>query len=267
LYQLVHDDIQGQCAISQPGGIPTATWHPCCYAQDSGTLPSYANDAMSRFSNANQAGGPVTTILWPGGMESKYGMSAVTRNYLPEWIQLGDAEIDGFVSEQYQQSQVFNGHAWVVSYQTKEIEADQEPCFLAYKDADPSAPDTDVRSRACELYNNLRQLFTGIQVAGPKLGPTSVDKGFHAIPKIASTNPGTPACFYNIGDYTCVKDGVAMYWDANKAPPNSSKPGCWRMVEDGKRYLIGQFPQQEITTMKSANDPCNGYGGSALTKL
>jgi hypothetical protein len=155
-----------------------------------------------------------------------------------------------------------------VSYQTKQIDYEQERCFLAYKDADPAAPDSDIRGRACGLYERLRQLFTGIQVAGAKLGPTSVDKGFHAIPKIASDDPGTPACFYNLGDYTCVKDGEAMWWDAQAVPPNSANPGCFKMVQGGKRYLIGQFPSQEIMTMKNpAGDPCNGYGGHALTYL
>src|SRR5205085_50656 len=101
--------------------------------------------------NPNQAGGPITTILWPGGMESKFTKSATQNRYFPEWIQIGDGQTDGFVSSRYQNPIAFGGHAWVVSYQTKKINYSQEPCFIAYKDADPSAPDTDVRARACEL--------------------------------------------------------------------------------------------------------------------
>jgi hypothetical protein len=223
---------------------------------------------MNKFSDPNQTGGPVTTIIWPGGMESKFGDQAQTHaGYVPEWVLLGDATTDGFVATRYQNQQAFGGHAWVASYQTKKLKFEEEPCFLAYKDADPSAPDADIRARACGLYERLRQLFTGIQVAGPKLGPTSIDKGYHAIPKIASNDPGTPACFYNVDDYSCVKDGEAMWWDSQATPPNSSNPGCWRMIQGGKRYLIGQFPSQEINSMKSASDPCNGYGGLALTFL
>jgi hypothetical protein len=270
LKDLVMGKIQQACPINQPGGIPTATWDECCYAENNQTLPTYASEGMAKFSDPNQAGGPVTTIIWPGGMESKFGDQAQSRNYVPEWVVLGDATTDGFVATQYQNPQAFGGHSVVVSYQTKKNDFEEEPCFLAYKDADPSAPDADIRARACGLYERLRQLFTGIQVAGPKLGPTSIDKGYHAIPKIASDDPGTPACFYNLDDYSCVKDGVVMWWDANSVAPNNSDQGCWRMISGGKRHLIppqGSFPAQEFTSTKSPSDPCNGYGGLALTFL
>jgi hypothetical protein len=209
----------------------------------------------------------VTSIIWPGGIESKFSDQADKDGYYPEWITLGDATTDGFVGTQYQNQTAFGGHAVSVSWQTKHVAAEQEQCFLAFKDANPSAPDTDVRNRACDLYERLRQLFIGIQVAGPRLGPTSVDKGFHAIPKIASDAPGTPACFYNTGDYSCVKDGVAMWWDSTATAPNSSKPGCWKNVQAGKRYLFGTFESREFTTTKSPGDTCNGYGGHALRYL
>ncbi len=268
LKDLVMTNIKQQCPIDQ-ANIPNATWDTCCYADnnDPQTDQTYGRTQMAKFSDPRQAGGPVTTIIWPGGMESKFSDAAAQMNYFPEWVQLGDAETDGFVSTQYQNARAFGGHAVVVTYQTKKVKFEEEPCFLAYKDADPSAPDQDIRSRACDLYERFRQLFTGIQVAGPKLGPTSIDKGYHAIPKIASDDPGTPACFYNTDDYSCVKDGVAMWWDANATAPNSQNAGCWRMVQNAKRYLYGTFPQQEFTTTKSPNDPCNGYGGHALTFL
>ena len=255
-----------RCQIHQPGGIPTATWDTCCYAKDNNPADNqtYGQDAIARFSDPNQTGGPVTTILWPGGLESKIGDAAASNNYQPEWVILGDAETDGVKGFQYENPTTFGGHAFVVSWQTRHVDFEQEPCFLAYKDADPDSPDQDIRLRACDLYPRLRQLFTGIQVAGPKLGPTSIDKGYHAIPKIASDDPGTPACFYNIDDYTCTKDGVAMWWDSGQVPPNDPDPGCWRMVQNAKRYLFGTFPAVEASTTKSPNDPCNGYIGSAL---
>lgn len=256
---LVMAGIDKKCKITQPGGIIQATWKPCCFGEDNLTGPQYANDGMSRFATNG-----VTTIIWPGGIESKFTDAAMQRAYFPEWFVLGDGTTDGFKAMQYQNPTVFNGHAWIVSYQTKQIDREQEKCFQAYKEADPSAPDTDVRGRACSLYERLRQLFTGIQVAGPKLGPTSVDKGYHAIPKIASEDPGTPACFYNIGDYSCVKDAVTMWWDSNAVAPNSSQGGCWRMVEGGKRYIVGTFPTREIQASKSPSDPCNGFSAGVL---
>ena len=268
LKDLVMAGIKNRCPLDQKE-IPTATWTPCCYAENNfpGDDQDYAVEAIARFSDPNQEGGPVTTIIWPGGLESKYGDQAAASNYQPEWVILGDAETDGFKGFQYQNPVTFGGRAFVVSWQTKKVDYEQEPCFAAYKDADPASPDQDIRLRACGLYERLRQLFTGIQVAGPKLGPTSIDKGYHAIPKIASEDPGTPACFYNTDDYTCTKDGIAMWWDATAVPPNDPDRGCWKMVQGAKRYLIGQFPAQEATSTKSASDQCNGYAGTALRSL
>ncbi|HVE94238.1 MAG TPA: hypothetical protein VNB24_04910 [Acidimicrobiales bacterium] len=264
LKELVMSGIEKDCPINQAGGIPEATWVDCCYAENNAQVPTYASDGMAKFSNPNQAGGPVTTIIWPGGVESKFSDQAFARNYLPEWVILGDSQTDGWLPMQYQNQQSFTERAWVVSYQVKAVDKEQEKCFIAYKDADPQAPDVDVRGRACALYERLRQLFIGIQVAGPKLGPTSIDKGFHAIPKVASEDPGVPACFYNVNDYTCVKDGVVMWWDAAPTPPNSSDPGCWRMVQNGKRYINGTLPERDVTSTRTPNDPCNGYSGTAL---
>ena len=97
-------------------------------------------------------------------------------------------------------------------------------------------------------------------MAGPRLGPTSVDKGYHAIPKIPSTNPKVPACFYDPGDYTCVKDAVVMWWDPQGKPPGStSQNGCWRMYEGGKRYLAGTWPQGDVLAQRTPADICNNY--------
>ncbi|HVE94236.1 MAG TPA: hypothetical protein VNB24_04900 [Acidimicrobiales bacterium] len=256
--------IKAKCPIVQEGGIPEGTWAACCYAENNTATPTYASDAMAKFSNPNQAGGPVTTIIWPGGMESKFSDQAFARQYLPEWILTGDGEMDGWFGTQYQNQQVFSEHAVIITNQVRVGHYDTEPCFLAYRDADPQAPAVDVSIRACEIYERLRQMFIGIQVAGPKLGPTSIDKGFHAIPKIASENPGVPACFYNINDYTCVKDAAAMWWDANGQAPNSADPGCWKMFRQGKRYLLDQWPQQELWSMRSPDDPCNNWSVRVL---
>ena len=85
-------------------------------------------------------------------------------------------------------------HAVVVSNVTKKGPADQELCFLAHREADQDTPKNDVLNYACDFYDDIFQLFIGIQAAGPRLGPTSVDKGYHAIPHIASSDPAVPAC-------------------------------------------------------------------------
>jgi hypothetical protein len=104
-------------------------------------------------------------------------------------------------------------------------------------------------------------------VAGPKLGPTSIDKGFHAIPQRASGEREVPACFYLPGDYTCVKDAEAMTWDNQGQAPGSNTPGCWRSIEDGRRYLPGKWPGGNINAQFDGNMPCNGYSSSTRINL
>jgi hypothetical protein len=238
-----------------------------CLAANNGTdaggaAATYAREGIAKFQSQG-----ITTILWPGCVESKLSAEANRAQYFPEWVVLGDAVMDGHTATNYQTDGAWQ-HAMAVSYVTRIGDLEAEPCFIAFKDADPSAPNRDVRNRACALYQNLRQLFIGIQVAGPRLGPTSIDRGFHAVPKIASSSTNVPACFYNEGDYSCVKDMVVLWWDPNTTPPNGSEPGCYRMPQEGKRYIVGQYPDGEATSFwNRQTDPCNGYGGLALRFL
>jgi hypothetical protein len=107
----------------------------------------------------------------------------------------------------------------------------------------------------------MRQLFTGIQVAGPRLTPESMEKGFRAIPSIQSKDPYVPACFYEPGDFTCVKDATYMWWDPDAETRDrlSGAPtqGCWRMREDGLRYLRDGWPRENVPARQQPADPCN----------
>jgi hypothetical protein len=238
-----------------------------CYAANNGTdaggaAATYAREGIAKFRSQN-----ITTVIWPGCVESKFSAEANRAQYFPEWVVLGDSVTDGFLAANYQTDAAWQ-YAMTVSYQTRVGDLEAEPCFLAYKDADPGAPNRDVRDRACLLYQNLRQLFIGIQAAGPRLGPTSIDRGYHAIPKIASSDTGVPACFYNEGDYSCVKDMIVMWWDPNLTPPNGSEPGCYRLPQGGKRYIVGTYPEgQSSGFWDRQNDPCNGYTQRALRSL
>jgi hypothetical protein len=160
----------------------------------------------------------------------------------------------------------FDGRAIVVTPQTFQPANEQQRCWQSYKEADPDLPDTDL-GYICEYYRNLFQVFTGIQVAGPRLGPTSIDKGFHAIPAVESTDVQTPACFYLPGDYTCVKDAIAEIWRAGQTPPGAQQPGCWAAIENAKRYLPGRWPEGNVDAQITGAEPCNAYSSSVRVNL
>jgi hypothetical protein len=110
------------------------------------------------------------------------------------------------------------------------------------------------------VYDSIRQLFTGVQVAGPRLTPSAMDKGYHAIPHVPSNDPQTPACFYEQGDYTCIKDAMMEHWDRTATNGYAGAQGCYRMAQGGLRHPTGDFPTGNLSDRFRTDDPCNSYG-------
>ncbi len=222
------------------------------YAVDNSQTPQYALDNMARLQNNG-----VTTIIWPGGLETRQSQAAGNLGYRPEWILAGDGDLDSEGDSQVQDQDVW-ANAVVVSNRTfVPDDATRQVCFQAFRSVDQEAPRRDVDPYGCEWYSDLRQLFIGVQVAGPRLGPTSIDKGFHAIPAVPSDDAQVPACYYLPDDYTCIKDVViGKYNPAGRE--GSSAPGCYQFAE-GKRYLGTNIPEGNATAQMSPDDPCLGY--------
>ena len=236
-----------------------STFAKCCYAMDNSNPGDEAAINMSEFADAG-----VTTILWAGGIDGHHARSASAQNYYPEWLLLGDGSFDTNHPVRLSQSTTaFDGHAIAVSAEPFEPAIEQQLCYQALREAGASRPKPDMHWM-CDPYRNLTQLFTGIQVAGPRLGPSSVDKGYHAIPPVRSGDPQVPACFYNPGDYTCVKDTQAIIWDADGEAPGDNRPGCWRAIEGGKRYLTGEHPPGNINAHIAGQEPCSGRSVSVV---
>ena len=237
--------------------------YPACPGLSVGANEDAAAAAMALFRSRN-----VSTIVWPGCWEGSMTRAANSAGFYPEWLA---ADFRGFERSEVGavgQDQNAWSRAWVVTPQTLQ-NADgvpvEEPCLDAYRSVDP---DIDVDSYepifACEPYGDLRQLFTGIQVAGPNLSPATVEKGFRAIPARPSGDRDKPACFYEPGDYSCVKDAVAQWWDPSAAGANSRGPapfkgfnGCYRVGNNGQRFLPGDWPAGDILTMKAPGQVCN----------
>jgi len=227
------------------------------FAVDTETAPRYAQETMAEFKQKK-----ITTIIWGGGTEDKYSQFADALQYNPEWFLAGDGQNDAG-SYGVNQSQTAWSHAWNIGPVVRLETLNTEICYQEYRSVDTTAADSDVQNYACPMYNDLRQFFTGVQVAGPKLGPTSVDKGYHAIPPVESKDPRIPACFYETNDYTCVKDAQAMFWDPGGQVNSQTQPGCWRMVDGGERHIAGKWPKNNVDADKNKANPCNQYDASS----
>ena len=237
----------------------TATYDKCCLAMDNSNTGQDAATNMSEFRDAG-----ITTILWPGGTEGHHGRAASSQNYYPEWLVLGDGTLDtNHPVRLSANTNAFDGRAVTVSAEPFEPAIEQQLCYQALREAGASRPKSDMHWM-CQPYRNLTQLFTGIQVAGPRLGPSSVDKGYHAIPPVRSKDPQVPACFYNANDYTCVKDTQALIWDADGEAPGDNRPGCWRSIQGGARYLTGEHPPGNINAHITGQEPCTGRSESVV---
>lgn len=224
----------------------------------SGSRPNYGQENMARFQEAG-----VTTVIWPGGWETDHTKAAAAIGYRPEWVMAGDDQIEGYDIGQFQDQSVWQ-HAWVLTNVVREGRFEETGCYAALSEAEPgfSVQDAQFACPIGKLYESLRQLFIGIQVAGPRLSPASVDKGYHAIPAVRSPDPKVAACFYNPGDYTCVKDTQAMWWDPSGVSRNN-RQGCYKMAQGGRRYLTGTWPEGDLLNIQNRSaDICNGYAAS-----
>jgi hypothetical protein len=251
LAALIKTSLKEQCGIE----LAAEHYFPFAgYAQDNRNTNREAQAAVADMQGKN-----VTTIIWPGGLDTTFTKTAAGTQYRPEFIALGDGTLDTDANAIFQEQSVWDG-AFIATQATRLDDARQGICYRAYREADPEGDDAEIRAEACDYYNDLRQLFTGIQVAGPRLGPTSIDKGFRAIPKIKSSNPEVPACFYEPGDYTCVKDAMVEKWDRNA----ENGQGCYRMREGGQRYFADIWPDDDVPARATPDDPCNTFGTTYL---
>ena len=229
--------------------------------QDSRSTGEYAFTQVAEFIDKG-----VTTVIWPQGYETNYSKAAGHANWRPEWVIAGDGTHEGYATGQKQDQTVWN-HAWVMTPVVAKGAVRDSYCYQAQAE-DPSHNDTDtvLDCGGYTFYQDLRQLFTGIQVAGPRLTPESIDEGFRAIPAVPSSDPSVPACFYLPGDYTCVKDGMVNWYDSEGVAPGRNEPGCWRMIEKGLRYFAGRWPDRDAAAARTPGDPCNGHAGGLFIR-
>ncbi|HUR48538.1 MAG TPA: hypothetical protein VMY88_03275 [Acidimicrobiales bacterium] len=214
-----------------------------------GSSPEYAVKAVAGFREAG-----VTTVVWPGGFETRFSKAAAAAGWFPEIVLGGDGVSEDNLRATTNDQRVW-AHTTAITAMLRSGDTSSRPCGQAAREADPETADAGV---ACESYETARQVFIGIQVAGPRLTSSAVDKGFHAIPAVASTDPSIPACFYEASDYTCVKDAMLTWWDPSGTNPASGQPGCNRMVDGGLRRLAGGWSDRDIAAGRTAGDPCNG---------
>jgi hypothetical protein len=193
---------------------------------------------------------PLSPILITG--------EATRQQYYPEWIITGSGLTDttsaARLYDQAQWQHAFGISPLWVTWNTPNMSG-------GYREAhhgDPSLAPGD-EGVLINIYNQIpRVLFTGIQMAGPKLTPQSFAAGMFAYPKSGGT-ASTPLQYFTRQYPTAIKDFVEVYYDVKRQGADERGlmgPGMVMKMHGGKRFLNGQW---DSAATQAFNDP------SALT--
>jgi hypothetical protein len=172
----------------------------------------------------------------------------------PEWFTpgpfLSNAASTSFPADEWRNAFGF------LFYRRLGIRAQQ----VAYQAAADGCDGCGQYARSSE-YELLLLLARGIQAAGPRLTPANFDKGLHAIRPERSLDPFLPAAYLSPGNYSFIKDAMAVWWDVTGRPPGSSRVGCYRLIEQGLRYRTDDWasgPGDEGIKQDDGSQPCQG---------
>lgn len=246
-YSKVGDDLEKRM---KDLGLPVAA--KIGYTQDQST----AGQQSTTNTRALQDAGVTTVICLCDLITPLYATQAASaQGYNPEWFQSGYLLQDtDFAGRLYDQKQMT--HAFGISTLAKSPSgATVPPDSSAYKAWKTVEPDTEPPPGTATTFTALQVAFAGIENAGPKLNPTTLNKGMFEI-KITSARPSQVSYSYGPNDFGGIDDAREVWWDPESNGPDGKK-GTWQSVADGFRYLPGKWP---ATPPKVFDPACLGPG-------
>lgn len=154
---------------------------------------------------------------------------ATQQDYHPEWGVHGTALIDTDPAGQlYDQAQW--AHAFGTSTVGNQPAFDRDPGVVAYRSVRSDRPANITES----LYDQIYQLFLGVQMAGPDLTPTTFERGLFAYPRHVGVDG---AWQFGPGKYTPQVDAQVVWWNPQRRSAFNGRLGGY--VAAGPRYLVG----------------------------
>ncbi|MHB8508007.1 MAG: hypothetical protein ACYDGR_05070 [Candidatus Dormibacteria bacterium] len=166
-------------------------------------------------------------------------------NYVPEHL-----FVEGPVTNQFGRKQLQSEwhNASGITFHWRARPPAQTYWWAAYTEIDRA--DTPDLNAAYTAYEQYLQLFSAIQLAGPRLTPSQVETGMRTWSRHAADS-FSPSATYAPGTYDFVDDFAWMRWDQAGIPPGGSQAngvgttnptGCYRMVDDGHRFGTSSEP-------------------------
>ncbi len=206
----------------------------------------------------------VTTVILVAGNS---GQTTGTNNatgigYFPEWFIPGHPDLNGIDVNFW--GRTANSAQWAaafgVTFDYRRDALASQPWYRAYREGCADCPEPTIGEQGVlfltAAYDAFNMLFYGIQVAGPRLTVESIDKGMHAIPARPSDDPYRPAAYFAPGNYSFLKDAMAIWWDPAGQPPGGANPGCYRLPRAGLRARAGEWPAGDADVQQPG--PCQG---------
>jgi hypothetical protein len=233
------------------------------YTYDPGRNQRDLTTMMTKF----HSDGVTTVLMFADPLSPILITTEATRQaYFPEWVITGsglsDTTAAGRLYDQTQWTHAFGISPLWVSWTTP----DKSYGFREAHHGDPALAAGD-EGVLINIYAAVpRTLFTGLQMAGPKLTPQAFAAGMLAYPKSGGT-PSTPLQYYTRNEPMAIKDFVEVYYDGSKSGNDErglSGNGMVMKMHGGKRYQLGQWDNAETaafndpTAVANSDDPAMG---------
>ena len=215
------------------------------YTLDLTTLPTQAATIAEKLKTSG-----ATSVVFAGDpiMPIYLTRACASIGYFPEWIITGIVLTDTSTLGRYYDQKEW-AHAFGVTslaVPTPAAEDDADRLYHWWYGQNTSPPSL----AAPAIVPPIQQFFTGVQLAGPDLTPSTFTTGFFRAPP-AGGGPTTPLLAYGyqgaapLPSYSSPADYTFLWYDATAKGPNEegqNGSGLMRYVNGGARYKAGVVP-------------------------
>jgi len=225
----------GMCGTKEDAAEPLYTPSDIARAQTT------ADTVAQKF----EAEGVTTLVIMADPINPTYTTAGCTRQqWYPEHLLAGSGLIDyDLLGRLYDQSQ------WVNAFGPGHL---ADPIPFAETDAAKAARDVGVNnvySGANLLFAYMSVIAAQVQMAGPRLTPTNVERGMTSLPAGGgwerTKNPASVLVKFGPGDYTAIEDSRHTFWNPNAISKIDGKAGAYIALSGGQRWELGTWPRGE----------------------
>jgi hypothetical protein len=175
-----------------------------------------------------------------------YASDASRVAYEPEWIATGFTDQASYSSAGSYRASTQSQHLFGIASADKLIAQGRRPWFQVAMSNTPNPP--ALGAEVEPFYEAAQLLAAGIQMAGPKLTPTTFERGLQSA---QFPNPYAGAApFYQAhagyaADHAGIDDVALWWWDPTLTNPGGSQRGYFCYVGRGTRYRLGAWPSSD----------------------